>query len=146
MNQDKHTRQSNLLGNLLHADPSKPARSRLRRRHSSRQKYQQSLVMELAGLAPWLHRNLGSFVDYKQKKSNHQDKRRWIIKAKEVRSLQTTWIDILTTYRQVIRAVLLSSSSSSVAPPKYHFFTLGFLKNKTRLIICVPRKSTHMSK
>jgi hypothetical protein len=30
-------------------------------------------------------------------------------------------------------------------PSGLAFVTPGFLKNKTRLIICVPRKSTHMS-
>jgi hypothetical protein len=81
-------------------------------------KYQQLPMMELAGLAPWLHQNPDLFLNYKQKKSNHQDKRRWIIKVKEVRSLQTTWIGTLTTHRWVMRATLLSSSTSSCSTTK----------------------------
>jgi hypothetical protein len=76
-------------------------------------RYQHLPALRLARQALWLHQNPGSFLNYKQKKSNHHDKRRRIIKAKKVGSLQTTWIDILTTYRWMIRAALLSSPSSS---------------------------------
>jgi hypothetical protein len=57
-------------------------------------RYQHLSALRLARQAPWLYQNPSSFLDYKQKKSNHHDKRRRIIKAKEVGSLQTTWIDI----------------------------------------------------
>jgi hypothetical protein len=80
-------------------------------------KYQQLPVTELARLASWLHQKPGSFLDYKQKKLN-QDKRRRIIKAKEVGSLQTTWIRTSTTHQRVTRATLLSSSTSSCSSTK----------------------------
>jgi hypothetical protein len=36
-------------------------------------KYRQPPMMELVGLMAWLHQNPRSFLDYKQKKSIHQE-------------------------------------------------------------------------